>query len=312
MESFFKRLIFCNKYIFLLTRNYNLHLADNLLRMEDSNQEKNRLHYEKLYTNFPIENILYCINNLKPFLDSAISTDLSWHALYQKNFREKLDGKRVLEMGCGDCTNAAVMAALGAEVYANDIAESSGEIIKKLNELHKFKYPIIFVEGDFLENNLLEKSFDYVVGKAFLHHLTLPIEEKFLREAARLLKSDGEARFFEPAVNSKILDTVRWYIPVKGRPSKLNQKAYNDWKEKDPHPDRPFSSKHWERAGRVFFKEVEIIPIGTLERFNKFIRRKEKNIKFRQWALKAEKKLPSVLNHSFARSQLLIYSFPNK
>ncbi len=278
--------------------------------MDDENQEKNRLHYEKLYSNFPVENILYWVKNLKIFLDSAISTDLSWHALYQRDFKRKLYGKKVLEMGCGDCTNAAVMAALGARVYANDIAAASGQIIKKLNEEHNFEHPIIFVEGDFLDNKLSGKSFDYVVGKAFLHHLTLPTEEKFLMEAARLLKPEGEARFFEPAVNSKVLDIIRWYIPVKGRPSKLNKRAYGIWKEKDPHPERSFSSRHWEKAGKKFFREVEIVPVGTLERFNKFVYQKEKNIKFRQLALKVEKKLPSALNRSFARSQLLIYSLP--
>lgn len=278
--------------------------------MKDLNLEKNRLHYENLYANYSIKNILYWINNLDSFLESATSAETSWFALYQQNFRNKLKGKKVLEMGCGDCTNAAVMAALGAEVYANDLAAASGEIVRQLNESFKFDFPIKFIEGDFLNNNLEEQSFDFVVGKAFLHHLTLPVELEFLKETARLLKTEGEAKFFEPAVNSMILDAIRWHVPVKGRPSKLNRKAFLIWKENDPHPDRSFSSDHWERIGKEFFEKVEIIPIGTLERFNRIISHRRTNIRFRKWALNAEKKIPRGLNRAFARSQLIIYRRP--
>lgn len=276
----------------------------------DKNQEKNKSHYNALYANYPISNILHWINNLDKFLDSATTTETSWFGMYQNNFREKIKGKKVLEMGCGDCTNAAVMAALGAEVYANDIASVSGEIVRKLNENYNFKFPIIFVEGDFLNNNLNAHTFDFVVGKAFLHHLTVPIEKLFLKETARLLKPAGEARFFEPAVNSVILDEIRWYTPIGDRPSKFNKKAFEKWKQNDPHPDRSFSSKHWKKAGKEFFKEVEIIPVGTLERFSRLFGWGEKRNKFKRWALKSELYLPSFINMAFTRSQLIVYNNP--
>ncbi|TVZ25586.1 methyltransferase family protein [Gillisia sp. Hel_I_86] len=274
---------------------------------KDLNQEKNKAHYETLYANYPISNILHWINNLDKFLDAATTTETSWFGLYQNNFREKIKGKKVLEMGCGDCTNAAVMAALGAEVYANDIASASGEIIKQVNDNFTFKFPIQFVDGDFLENKLSSHSFDFVIGKAFLHHLTIPVEKLFLKETARLLKPEGEARFFEPAVNSKILDEIRWHVPIGGRPSKFNKTAFARWKEEDPHPDRSFNSKHWEKAGEEFFKEVEIIPVGTLERFSRLFGWGERKNKFKRWALKNERLLPDSINKKFTRSQLIIY-----
>ncbi len=280
--------------------------------MEDQNQLKNQEHYEKLYANFNIKNILYWINNLDAYLDSATATETSWFAMYHGDFRNKLKGKKVMEMGCGDCTNAAVMAALGAEVYANDIASASGEIIKKLNESFPFQFPIKFIGGDFLENQLPSYSFDYVIGKAFLHHLTIPVEKLFLIETARLLCPEGEARFFEPAVNSKVLDEIRWHIPVGRRPSKFNKGAFKIWKDNDPHPDRSYSSRHWKLAGKEFFEEVQIIPVGTLERFNKLIRNKSLNNRFRRWSLKNEKYLPQMINLTVTRSQLIIYRKPLK
>ncbi len=278
--------------------------------MTDKNQEKNKEHYEKLYANYSINNILYWIKNLDTFLDSATTTETSWFALYKGEFRSRLKGKKVLEMGCGDCVNAAIMAALGAEVFANDIASSSGEIVKKLNQNYIFQFPITFIEGDFLQNNLPSQSFDFVIGKAFLHHLTVPVEKLFLNETARLLKPSGEARFFEPAVNNKLLDEIRWHVPVIGRPSKFQKEAFKKWKEEDPHPDRSFSSEHFIKAGRGFFKEVNIYPVGTLERFSRLFGWGKNKNRYKRWALESEQYLPSILNKSLARGQLIVYKRP--
>lgn len=283
--------------------------------MSDSNSdniEKNKVHYEKAYANYSINNILRWLEDVDEFLSSTTSTHTSWRAIYHGGLQNRLKGKKVLEMGCGDCVNAAVMAALGAEVYANDIADSSGIIISKINAACDFTYPIKFISGDFLKNDLEAHQFDYVIGKAFLHHLTIPVEKLFLEETARLLKKDGEARFFEPAVNSKILDEIRWLIPVKGRPSRLNKTEFKKWKENDPHPDRSFSSSHFKTAGSAFFKDIEIIPIGTLERFNRLIPRGNFNLRYRKWALKKEQKLPMAINMYLTRSQSIIYKNPFK
>ena len=275
-----------------------------------TNQDKNKEHYEKLYENHDIGGILYWLNNLNQLLPRIISTNTSWYAMYHNDFQKKIKGKKVLEMGCGDCTNAAVMAALGAEVYANDIAAASGIIVDKLNASFPFQYPIQFIEGDFLENSLEAHNFDFVVGKAFLHHLTIPVEELFLKETARLLKAEGEARFFEPAVNNKVLDEIRWHIPVPGRPSKFNREAFTRWKENDPHPDRSFSSSHFKEAGKKIFEETVILPVGTLERFNRLIPGTIYKQRYRDWALKFEKHLPIFLNLTLTRSQLILYRRP--
>lgn len=280
------------------------------MNIEDQCKEKNKVHYDKMYSSYGIDNILYWINNLNVFLETSCTTEASWFAIYQDELKNRIKGKRVLEMGCGDCVNAAVMAALGAEVYANDIALYSGEIIRRLNEQYEFEFPIRFVEGDFLENELPSDYFDFVIGKAFLHHLTVPLEELFLRETARLIKEDGEARFFEPAVNNLFLDEIRWCIPLKNRPSKLQKSKFNKWKENDPHPDRTFSSKHFEKVGRKFFKNTRTVPIGTLERFSRLFKWGEPKNKFKRWALMNEKYLPKAINRNLTRSQLIVYKKP--
>ncbi|WP_035716641.1 class I SAM-dependent methyltransferase [Christiangramia echinicola] len=279
-------------------------------REAEINREKNKRHYERLYGSQSIDNILFWIKDVDRFLSKSQAKDTSWNALYRQNFKESLPGKKVMEMGCGDCVNAAIMAALGAEVYANDIAGASGIIIEKLNAAYDFEFPIKFIEGDFLKNRLKSNQFDFVIGKAFLHHLTINEESEFLKETARLLKKNGEARFFEPAVNSWILDEIRWIIPVKGRPSKLNRKKFKVWKQNDPHPDRSFSSRHFINAGKGVFNEVQIIPVGALERISRIIPYGGLNSKYRIWALNTEKKIPKSINKYITRSQLIIYRKP--
>jgi SAM-dependent methyltransferase len=278
----------------------------------DDNQKKNIEFYDQKYQFFDAEvnGILKRLNKLDVFLADATSTDTSWVGLYHNDFQSKIVGKKVLELGCGDCANAAIMAALGAEVFANDISSKSGKIIAKVNDLYDFTHPIIFVEGDFLTADFKEKDFDFVVGKAFLHHLTHDVERKFFIKIAELLAPTGESRFFEPAVNSKILDEIRWHIPVPGRPSKFSKNSFKIWKANDPHPERDNSSKHFRKLGLSYFKDVEIINLGSIERFHRLLPRKIDQRSFRRKAFICEKSLPYFINNIFARSQVLIYKNP--
>jgi hypothetical protein len=118
-------------------------------------------------------------------------------------------------------------------------------------------------------------------------------------------------RYFEPAVNNKFLDLLRWLTPVPGRPSKLQSKKFEKWKISDPHPDRDNSSEHYEKIGEAYFCETKIVPIGSIERFHRILPKKY-NRKFRRFAFRLEKKIPYSINLSFARSHLIEYRLPKK
>jgi 2-polyprenyl-3-methyl-5-hydroxy-6-metoxy-1,4-benzoquinol methylase len=277
-----------------------------------SNINKNESHYDAKYKHVNVNSILLILNNIEQYLEGAITSDISWVGMYSNGFKDLIKGKTILELGCGDCVNVAIMAALGAKVIANDIADQSGEIVKALNNSYKFEHDITFINGDFTQSNLESALLDFVIGKAFLHHLTLELEYEILKKVAQVLKPEGEARFFEPAVNSKILDELRWAVPMNNRPSKWFQpKAFKDWENNDPHPLRDNSSKHFETVGKMFFNTVEIIPLGVFERFNRILPFKGKQKgKFKRNALKFEKIFPKSVRRLGARSQLVIYKNP--
>jgi hypothetical protein len=151
-----------------------------------------------------------------------------------------------------------------------------------------------------------------VVGKAFLHHLTHETEKEFLKKIIQSLKSDGEARFVEPAVNNKFIDQLRWMVPVTRRPSSLQTKKFKAWLAKDPHPIRDNSEKHYRQLGLRFFKNAETNSIGAIERFHRFLPDNKWNRKYRIFAYKMEKLLPKFLKYHFARTQTIMYKTPLK
>lgn len=144
--------------------------------------QKNQDHYNKRYAGVSIDGIARKLNNLETFLKDATTIDTSWVAMFRGDFKNQLAGKKVLDLCCGDCTLSAVMAGLGATVTANDIAEKSGEIIEKINTAQLTPTPIAFIHGDFLKQDFPANSFDMVVGKAFVHHLTHEQEAAFIKK----------------------------------------------------------------------------------------------------------------------------------
>ena len=165
------------------------------------------------------------------------------------------------------------------------------QIIRECAERYGLQSKLDLRIGDFNRMRWEPASFDMVVGKAFLHHLTHEEEDGFLARFAELLKPDGIARFVGPCTNSGILTDLQFLIPVPGRPSKLNKQAFAAWKARDPHPDRDNSSRHYEQAGRRHFSEVEIIPFGGLQRFHWLLPSGQINRRFRRAALSLEERV---------------------
>ncbi len=280
--------------------------------MRDSCLEKNKNHFDTIYSRTDVSKILRTVRGYEHFLDRAIRTDISWAGIYKDDFRKRLGGARVLDLGAGTGLNALIMAALGATVYAIDVAAASPRIIDSASRELGFSKRVKSVEGDFLKIHFPADSFDLVVGKAFLHHLSHELEDRYLRKIAKILCENGEARFFEPAVNSKLLDDIRWLIPVPGRPSKLRRKDFAAWKASDVHPQRNNSSSHFEQIGRKYFSEVTIIPMGGFTRIHRILPSRWSGATMKRLTLSFDRLLPRKVRSVIARSQSIIYSRPKK
>lgn len=276
----------------------------------DLNIERNKTHFDKQLSEVNLEAIKKKVENYEDFFADATKTDAGWVGFYYGGFREKLRGTRVLDLGCGRGLNTLLMAKFGAEVVAIDISEESPRIINQLSKELGLSDKVTAYAGDFRELSFAPRSFDFIVGQAFLHHLVDELEDEILSKTSRLLKLQGEARFVEPAVNSKLLDQIRWLIPVPHRPSILQKNSFSRWKANDSHPVRDNSSKHYIQVGKKYFEEAEIIPYGGIDRLYRFLPRTDFTREFRRWAFHLERRLPGALNMKIARVQTILYKKP--
>lgn len=268
----------------------------------------NIAYYDEEYGRLQVGKLIDKLGRWPDVFRELTTTHVSWLGLYRDAFGARIAGRRVLELGCGDGLNALMMARLGAHVTAIDITPISERIIRAV-EASLGPQDVVAITGDFPLLALPRGSFDFVVGKEFLHHLTHEQENAYLEEVTRVLKPAGEARFIEPAMNSVVLDTIRWVIPVPGRPSVLARRKFREWKAHDPHPVREGSSRHYRTNGARFFQEVEIVPLGSVERLHRLLPAVI-NRPFRRWAHGLEERLPYRTRCWAARTQLIVCRRP--
>jgi len=274
------------------------------------NKARNKGHYDTLLRSTSLDRILDKVRDADTFLADATRTDTSWVSLYDGAFRHRLRGARVLELGSGDGLNSLIMAASGAEVVSVDISDVASELLARAACEANLSSRIRALSGDFAQIPLPARSFDFVVGKAFLHHLTHDLEDEYLRKSASALRPTGEARFVEPAVNSALLDAMRWIVPVPGRPSALNAAAFRRYQAEDPHPPRDNASTHYRAVSARYFESVRIVPFGALERFHRVLPDGALSRSFRRTAFRAERVLPPWIRLKLARTQLLVLRQP--
>ena len=279
----------------------------------ETNGTKNKRHYDRHLRAVLPHALVDKVHDVEGFLRDVTRTDTSWAALYCAGFADQLRGARVLEVGAGDGLNALVMAALGAEVTCVDISEETPPLVRRAAGALGLASRVHALCGDVTEISLgAPRQFDFVVGKAFLHHLTHEQEARCLRMAADALRPGGQARFAEPAVNSPLLDACRWLVSVPGRPSRLDRAAFRSYREADPHPERDNSSAHYLHQGGRFFEHVEVVPIGGLERFERLLPKGPFHRPFRRAALRAERWLPYAVQMKLARAQTILLSSPRR
>ena len=129
-------------------------------------------------------------------------------------FLGDLEGKRVLEYGCGLGALTIVLARSGAEVTSFDLSEASIDFARARAERNGVADRIRFVVADGENLPFADGSFDLAVGKAILHHLD---PAAGAAELARVLAPGGRAAFSEPLGMNPILVFVRNHVPYPGK-----------------------------------------------------------------------------------------------
>jgi SAM-dependent methyltransferase len=122
-----------------------------------------------------------------------------------------VNGKTVLDFGCGSGGNSVLLALRGARVWGLDISDSLLRLARRRLAANDVRAALLV--GSAHELPMPDASVDLVFGIAILHHLDL---DRVGQEVRRVLKPGGRAIFQEPIRNSAAVRAVRRLIPYRG------------------------------------------------------------------------------------------------
>lgn len=125
-----------------------------------------------------------------------------------------LEGKRVLDYGCGAGENACLLAACGAEVWGFDLSPVSIDKARRRAELMGLSprtHFDVFAAG---QTTYADGQFDTVICFAILHHLHMMLDTVY-REINRVTRPGGSFYAIEPVANHVIVRRLRKVFPVE-------------------------------------------------------------------------------------------------
>jgi SAM-dependent methyltransferase len=117
-----------------------------------------------------------------------------------------LNGKKVLDVGCGLGEAAIYFALRGADVTASDL---SPKMIQKVQQLaERYGVTVKTLVGPAEELALENESFDFIYSSNLIHHLH--DRAAFFRTVSAALKQDGSFYSWDPLTYNPIVWIYRW------------------------------------------------------------------------------------------------------
>ncbi len=114
----------------------------------------------------------------------------------------RTSGAAILEIGAGTgaLTVGLLQKSAASDIFAIDLSD---QFLRVIAERAAVTERLTLVRGDCNTLPVQDKSFDLIVGRSILHHLL--DYDAVLRQCARILKDSGNAIFFEPVLEGKLV-----------------------------------------------------------------------------------------------------------
>jgi len=156
--------------------------------------------------------------NESDFHDDWASTMNVDHLIIRENFEAvtavenryalkvmgNIEGKRILDLGCGAGETSVYFVLKGAKVTAADISPGMINVVNQLSAKWNVQVDAKVIIGE--DMDLQSDYYDYVFGNGVLHHLD---RKKAYNEIFRVLKPGGRAIFIEPLCYNPIISIYR-------------------------------------------------------------------------------------------------------
>lgn len=124
-----------------------------------------------------------------------------------------LRGKRVLDVGCGEGSNAVLMARFGAEVTGLDISPRSIALCNRRAELDGVAHHTRFTCAPLEMAEFPAGGFDIIWGDGVLHHV-IPELDRVMEKLVRWARPGALFLFSEPVCLSPLLRRLRRSVPI--------------------------------------------------------------------------------------------------
>ena len=166
----------------------------------------------------------------------------------------RLNGRRVLDIGCGEGFNSVLLARLGGMVTGVDISPKSIVLSTERARINGLANRCRFLCSPFETADLEPESFDVVWGDAILHHL-IPELDSLLTRIVSLARTGGLITFAEPVALDPLLRRFRLMLPAATAAT--------------PH-DRPLEPAELDLISR-HLPGVSIVPFRLLGRLSRLV-----------------------------------------
>jgi ubiquinone/menaquinone biosynthesis C-methylase UbiE len=174
------------------------------------------------------------------------------------DFLGPLEGREVLDLGCGSHPTPVYFALAGAaRVVACDVSPKALERVDAMARHFGVADRVATLRCPAEEMPLPHESFDLVHGEAVLHHLDLPVAS---REIARVMKQGARGAFKDPLGENRLLELARDHVPYP-------------WKHPHKGTDLPLTLERIEQFGKAFsyhswrgFGLISMLVIGATRR----------------------------------------------
>ncbi len=173
-----------------------------------------------------------------------------------------VDGKDVIELGCGTAYFSAYLARLGARVVGVDVTPAQLATARRMQKQFKLEFPLI--EANAEDVPLPDASFDVVHSEYGASIWCDPY--KWIPEAARLLRPGGHLVFLRNSTLAVLCATVEG--PTSETLQRSQRGLYKlEWTEPDHEIEFQMGHGDWVRVLRTNGFEIEdLIELYALEK----------------------------------------------